>query len=239
MLWTKAYFAHDAANTDSRDVVKRTVSDKIVKERASEIALNPKCDAYQRGPVSMVYMFFEKKIKSGRRATSKTRANVNEVLAQILHKPLIKEFKRRKVYWRFGGNIWTTDLAEMKSVSSKNPSVKYLCVIDVFTMYPWVKPFTEKSETVLNGFIGIANGSKHKLNILWIDKGKEFHNNLMQKWLYNSILMYSTYIEGKSVDAERFIRTLKGNIYKKMTANNIKSYPGYLNKSVAEYNNNL
>ena len=59
----------------------------------------------------------------------------------------------------------------------------------------------------------------------------------MQKWLYNSILMYSTYIEGKSVDAEKFIRTLKGNIYKKMTANNIKSYPGYLNKLVAECNN--
>ena len=59
----------------------------------------------------------------------------------------------------------------------------------------------------------------------------------MQKWLYNSILMYSTYIEGNSVDAEKFIRTLKGNIYKKMTANNIKSYPGYLNKLVAEYNN--
>ena len=80
--------------------------------------------------------FFEKKIRSGGRATSKTGANVNEVLTQELHKPLIKEFKRRKVYWRFGGNIWATDLAEMQSISSKNPNVKYLCVTNVFTMYP-------------------------------------------------------------------------------------------------------
>ena len=54
MLWNKAYFAHDIANTDSRDLVKRTVSDKIAKERASEIALNPKCGAYEKGSVNFL-----------------------------------------------------------------------------------------------------------------------------------------------------------------------------------------
>ena len=60
----------------------------------------------------------------------------------------------------------------------------------------------------------------------------------MQKWLDNNdILMYSTYNEGKSVIAERFIRTLKGKIYKKMTVRNSCPYLDYLEKLVDKYNN--
>ena len=59
----------------------------------------------------------------------------------------------------------------------------------------------------------------------------------MQEWLNNNdILMYSTHNEGKSVIAERFAKTLKAKIYKKMTANNSKSYLSYLNKLVDQYN---
>ena len=59
----------------------------------------------------------------------------------------------------------------------------------------------------------------------------------MQGWFDNSnILMYSTHNEGKSVIAERFIKTLKSKIYKKMTANNKNSYLLYLNKLVDQYN---
>ena len=59
----------------------------------------------------------------------------------------------------------------------------------------------------------------------------------MQKWLdSDDILMYSTHNEGKSVIAERFIKTLKAKIYKKVTANNSKSNPSYLNKIVDQYN---
>ena len=60
----------------------------------------------------------------------------------------------------------------------------------------------------------------------------------MQGWFDNSnILMYSTHNEGKSVIAERFIKTLKSKIYKKITANDSKSYLSYLNKLVDQYNN--
>ena len=55
-----------------------------------------------------------------------------------------------------------------------------------------------------------------KPNKLWVDQGREFDNKLMQKWLNDSdILMYSMYDGGKSVVAKRFIKTLKGKIYKK------------------------
>ena len=61
----------------------------------------------------------------------------------------------------------------------------------------------------------------------------------MQQWLdNNNILIYLTHNEGKSVIAERFIKTLKAKIYfVKMTANNSSSYPAYLNKLVDQYNN--
>ena len=76
----------------------------------------------------MVYKFFDKQTGS--------RISVNKHLAKKLHKQVIKKFKRREVYARFNPNIWAADLAEMKSLSSKNKSVKYLlCVIDVFSKY--------------------------------------------------------------------------------------------------------
>ena len=60
----------------------------------------------------------------------------------------------------------------------------------------------------------------------------------MQEWLDNNdILMYSTHNEGKSVIPERFIKTLKTEIYKKMLANDSKPYLSYLNKLEDQYNN--
>ena len=66
----------------------------------------------------MVFKCFDKKTGSG--------VSVNEQLAEELHKPIIKKFKRRKVYARFKDNIWAGDVAEMGSLSSKNRNVRYL-----------------------------------------------------------------------------------------------------------------
>ena len=57
----KACFAHDAAYSGSKDLTKRTVADKILRNRAFNIAKDPKYDGYQRGLTSMVYKFFDKK----------------------------------------------------------------------------------------------------------------------------------------------------------------------------------
>ena len=119
---------------------------------------------------------------------------------------------------RFKDNIWATDLTEMGSLSSKNKNVKYfLCIIDVFTNYAWVKPLNDKNgKIVLNAFIEIVTEPNRKPNRLWVDQGREFYINLMQKWLKNNdILMYYTHNDGKSVIAEGFIKTLKAKIYKK------------------------
>ena len=70
----KACFAHDAAYSDSKDLAKRTISDKILKDRAYEIARNRNYDGYQRALASMVSKFFDEKTGSGR--------SVNEQLAE-------------------------------------------------------------------------------------------------------------------------------------------------------------
>ena len=58
-----------------------------------------------------------------------------------------------------------------------------------------------------------------KPNKIWEDKGSKFYNSSFKKWLKdNDIEMYSTHNEGKSVVAERFIKTLKNKIDKHMTA---------------------
>ena len=58
--------------------------------------------------------------------------SINEQLAEELHKPVIKKFKKINVYARFKDNICAADVAKMESLSSKNKNVKYLsCVIDV------------------------------------------------------------------------------------------------------------
>ena len=68
----------------------------------------------------------------------------------------------------------------------------------------------KKDITIVNAFQKILNDSKRKPNKIWVDKGSECYNRSMKLWLEkNNLKMYSTYNEGKSVVAERFIRNLK------------------------------
>ena len=61
--------------------------------------------------------------------------------------------------------------------------------------------------------------SNTKPNKIWVDKESEFYNNSFKKWLqYNDVVMYSRNNKGKSVVAERFIRTINNKIYKYMTS---------------------
>ena len=86
-------------------------------------------------------------------------------------------------------------------------------------------------------FQKILDDSNRKPNKIWVDKGSEFYNNSFKKWLKdNDIVMYSTNNEGKSVVAERFIRTLKNKIYKYMAAISKNVYIDKLDDIINEYN---
>ena len=132
----KACFQHDMAYGKSKDLVKRTQSDKVLRDKAFKIASDPKYDGYQRRLASMVYKFFDK--KSSRSGIT----NENYQLANELHKPIIRKFKNRKVYSSFRDNIWGVDLADVQSLSKYKKGIKYLlCAIDLFSKYGSIKAY--------------------------------------------------------------------------------------------------
>ena len=128
----------------------------------------------------------------------------------------------------------------MQLLSRYNKGIRFLlCVIDIFSKYGWVIPLKDKKGiSIVKAFQIILKQSNSKPNKIWVDKGSEFYNDYFKKWLRdNDIVMYSTRNEGKSVIAERFIRKLKGKIYKYMTSISKNVYIDKLDDIVDEYNN--
>ena len=125
----KACFQHDMAYGKSKDLAKRTQSDKVLKDKAYKIPYDPKYDGYERGLASMVYKFFNERSSLSGVAVSlgnKSTTEPNDQLANELHKKMIRKFKRRKVYSSFRDNIWGVDLADMQSLRKYNKGIKYL-----------------------------------------------------------------------------------------------------------------
>ena len=96
---------------DFKDLAKRTASDKILRDKAFNIAKNPKYDGYQRGLASMVYKCFDKKSTGSGHPLSSASLIVNNndtkrnlQLAEELRNPIIKKFKKRNLYSGFKDN---------------------------------------------------------------------------------------------------------------------------------------
>ena len=118
----KARFQHDSAYADHKDLINRTEADKVLRNKAYDIASNSEYDGYQRGLASMVYKFFDKK-SMGSGIKKDTTKSSSLILADELHKPVIKKFNKRKVYSQFKDNIWGVDLADMQSISKKKTKI--------------------------------------------------------------------------------------------------------------------
>ena len=100
---------------------KELLQIKILRNRAFNVAKDPKYDGYQRGLASMVYKCFDKKSKgSGVKHVNTKLAPQNQQLAEELHKPIIRKFEKRKVHEAFKDNIWGADLADMQLLSRYN-----------------------------------------------------------------------------------------------------------------------
>ena len=229
-----ARFQHDSAYAKYKDRFNRKKSDIVLKNKPLKVAMDPKINRYQRGLASMVYKFFDE--------ITKGSAINNEKLAEKLHKPIIKNFKKRKVYSSFKDNLWDVDLAETTLISKFNKGIKYaLCVIDLFSRYSWVISLkNKKGDSIVEGFKSILKNSDRKPNKIWVDHGKEFCNNKFKNFLKNNdIEMYSTHNERKSVVAERFMKTLKNKIYKHMTTIGKNVYFDVLDDTVKDYNNTI
>ena len=174
----KACFQHDMAYGDFKDSTRRAASDKILRDKAFNIAKNSKYDGYQHGLASMVYRFFYKKASGG---TIKNENISNKELAEELHKPIIKKFKKRRVQSPFIDNIWGDSLADMQLISKFNKGISFLlCATEIFSKYAWVILLKDKkSITITNTFQKILDESNRKPNKILVDKGSEFYNRSM------------------------------------------------------------
>ena len=74
----------------------------------------------------MIYKFFKKKSK---RTCIKNEIKLNQQLAKELHKPILRKFKKRKVYSSFKDNVLGVDLADMQLISKYNKGIRYSDVL--------------------------------------------------------------------------------------------------------------
>ena len=110
----------------------------------------------------------------------------------------------------------------------------------MFSKYTWVIPIKDKKgASIVNALKKIISEGR-KPNKIWVDPGSEFYNKFFTDFLkMNNVEMYSTFNEGKSVIAERFIRTLKNKIYKHMTTISKDVYVDVLDDIVNKYNDTV
>ena len=105
-------------------------------------------------------------------------------MADELHKPMKRNFTRRRVIVNGIDKIWCSDLVEMQQFSKWNESYRYLLmVLDLFSKYGWIVPLKDKKgETVTEAFKTIFTEGRNP-QYLWTDKGKEYYNKNMKELL--------------------------------------------------------
>ena len=145
-------------------------------------------DGYQRGLVSIVYKFFDKKLASlsdksvagGSVANNDIKQNLQP--ANELHEQIIRKLKKRKVYSGIKDNIWGAYLADMKLISKFNKGFRFLlCDFDIFSKYTWVVPLRYNGANIVNAVQKILKEPDRKPNKIWVDKGSEFYKIIILK----------------------------------------------------------
>ena len=113
------------------------------------MATDPRIDGFQSGLASIIWKFFNERSKKVLGSGIE-----NKQLANELHKPIFKKFKKRKIYSSYLDNIWGVDLEDTQVISKFNEGIIYLlCVIDFFSRYAWVVGLRgKKGSSIANGF---------------------------------------------------------------------------------------
>ena len=110
---------------DFKDLNRRTVADKVLRDKPLTIAKNSKYDGYELDLASMVDKCFDKKTSI-----------YNKELIEELQKTIIRKFNKRKEHSFFTGNIWGADFADVQLISKLIKVLKFLlCVIDIDSKY--------------------------------------------------------------------------------------------------------
>ena len=126
--------------------------------------------------------FFIKETCGG---ATKNKNISNKKSAEELYKPIIRIFKKRKVYSTFVDNILDADLSNMQLISKFDKIFKFLLyLIEIFGKYAWVTLWKDKrGTTITNAFQKVLKESFCKPNKVWVDKGSKFHNRSVKSWI--------------------------------------------------------
>lgn len=158
-----------------------------------------------------------------------------------LHKERRVKFNRNHYNITNIDDLWEMDLIDMQKFSRNNNGHKYiLAVIDCFSKYAWCIPIKRKvPDEIIRGFNVIFSSTKRKPIKIQSDKGREFVNNKVKTYfMQNGINFFTTRDPAtKAAICERFIRTIKGIIYKYFTYTSAKLYIDVLDSLVFLYNN--
>lgn len=176
------------------------------------------------------------------------KINYNELIEILsgyrgftLHTPARVRFPRNKTVVSGIDAQWAADLADVKKFADKNNGFQYwLCVVDVFSKKAWVQPIrSKKAPEVHHAFEKIFAHTTRRPRVIQTDKGGEFNNKELKKYLKKHKIDYFT-SENEEIHAsiaERFIRTIKGRVFRYFTHNRTVRYVDVLNKIVESYNN--
>ena len=177
-------------------------------------------------------------------ATNVNPQNVQKWLssqwAYTLHKPIRRNFERRKYVTRGVNEQWQADLVEMQHHARENEGMRYiLFVIDIFSRYTYAEPLKTKSgPDVATALESIIKKSTEPPKYLQTDLGKEFYNQHVSQMLnrYN-IELFSVYSEMKAALVERVQRTIKEKMYRGFTFQGNYKWLDLLPKVLESYNN--
>ena len=181
----------------------------------------------------------QKKKKKKKISTGVVKHWLSKQETYSLHKPVRRKFPRRRVVVSGLDDQWQADLADVQSLAKYNGGHRYLLAcIDVLSKYAWVVPLKDKTgKSLVGAFSSVFDGGRVP-RCLQTDKGTEFTNSLLQKYLaQRGVSFFTTENEDtKAQICERFLRTLKGKMFKHFTQKQTRTYTDVLDKLVTSYN---
>lgn len=166
---------------------------------------------------------------------------IKRTIANELHAPARRNFRRRKVIMRGIDETWQADLVDMKKYSKLNRGYKYLLnVIDNVSKFAWSIPLKNKSSLELEkAFKELFKQGRVPKN-LHVDQGTEFYNHRVKNLLKShNVNLYSTFSEKKASIIERFNRSLKNKMWIEFSVRGSHKWIDILQNLVSKYNGTI
>jgi hypothetical protein len=220
-----------------------SMDEKIINNILDENYHNSKLPGALSGSISKFHKTLNDRFKS-KKFNIKKEEIENYLQSQdsfLLHKDIIKNFKRNKVIVFNIDQIWQADLCDVSNISKENKKFNFiLTVIDVFSKYAWAVPLKNKTaDSIIHAFKEIFKSGRTPEK-LHTDKGKEFINKKFQSFLKDkNITLFNTNSELKASIVERFNKTLKEKMYREFEKKNNHTYIDFLDDLLFGYNNTV